>query len=86
VTNSQSTTSPTSSYELFGLNGRWSVNDTWALRGGVDNLFDRQPVRVGANFVPTATGSGVTSASGTTDTSNYDIVGRRYYLGVTAKF
>jgi outer membrane receptor protein involved in Fe transport len=86
VTNSASTTVPTSSYELFGLNGRWAFNDTWSVRGGVDNLFDRQPVRVGANFVPTATGSGVISAAGTTDTSNYDIVGRRFYLGATARF
>jgi outer membrane receptor for ferrienterochelin and colicin len=28
----------------------------------------------------------VTSAVGTTDTSNYDIAGRRYYVGVTARF
>ncbi len=86
VTNPASTTESTSSYELFGLNGRWSINDTWSVRGGADNLFDRQPVRVGANFVPTAAGSGVTSAVGATDTSNYDIIGRRYYLGVTARF
>jgi iron complex outermembrane recepter protein len=86
VTNPASTNLPTSSYELFGLTGRWSVNDTWSVRGGVDNLFDRQPVLVGANWVPTANGSGVTSAVGTTDTSNYDIIGRRYYLGFNAKF
>ena len=86
VTNPLSTTSPTSSYELFGLAGRWSVNDTWSLRGGVDNLMNRKPVLVGANWVPTSTGSGVTSATGTTDTSNYDIIGRRYYLGFNAKF
>ena len=86
VTNPLSTTSPTSSYELFGLTGRWSINDTWTVRGGVDNLMDRKPVLVGANWVPTAAGSGVTSAAGTTDTSNYDIVGRRYYLGFNAKF
>jgi outer membrane cobalamin receptor len=86
VTNPASTTLPTSSYELFGLAGRWTINQTWAVRGGVDNLFDRQPPRVGANYVPTATGSGVNSAAGATDTSNYDIVGRRYYLGVTGKF
>jgi outer membrane receptor protein involved in Fe transport len=86
VTNPASTTLPTSSYELFGLTGRWSVNDTWSVRAGVDNLFDRQPVLVGANWVPTATGSGVTSATGTTDVSNYDIIGRRYYFGFNAKF
>jgi outer membrane receptor protein involved in Fe transport len=86
VTNPLSTTEPTSSYELFGLTGRWSVNDTWSVRGGVDNLFNRRPVLVGANWVPTASGSGVTSATGTTDTSNYDIIGRRYYVGFNAKF
>ncbi|MEJ1965004.1 MAG: TonB-dependent receptor [Gammaproteobacteria bacterium] len=86
VTNPLSTTLPTSSYELFGLTGRWSINDTWSVRGGVDNLFDRKPVLVGANWTPTASGSGVTSAAGTTDVSNYDIIGRRYYLGFNAKF
>jgi iron complex outermembrane recepter protein len=86
VTNPLSTTEPTSSYELFGLTGRWSINDTWSVRGGVDNLFDRQPLLVGANYVPTATGSGVTSAVGTTDVSNYDIIGRRYFLSFNAKF
>jgi len=86
VTNPLSTTLPTSSYELFGLTGRWSVNDTWSVRGGVDNLFNRRPVTVGANWVPTATGSGVTSMTGTTDVSNYDIIGRRYYVGFQAKF
>ena len=86
VTNPNSTTSPTSSYELFGLTGRWALNDTWSVRGGVDNLFDRQPVLVGANWVPTPTGSGVTSAVGTTDVSNYDIIGRRYFLSFNAKF
>lgn len=86
VTNPASTTEPTSSYELFNLSARWSINDTWAVRGGVDNLFDRQPLLVGANWIPTPTGSGVTSAAGTTDVSNYDIMGRRYFLSFTAKF
>jgi len=86
VTNPASTTLPTSSYELFGLTGRWSVNDTISLRAGVDNLMDRKPNLVGANWIPTASGSGVTSAVGTTDTSNYDIIGRRYYVGFNAKF
>jgi outer membrane receptor for ferrienterochelin and colicin len=86
ATNPASTTSSTGGYSLFGLTGRWTVNDRWSVRGGIDNLLDREPPRVGANWVPTATGSGVTSAAGATDTSNYDIAGRRYYFGVTAKF
>jgi outer membrane receptor protein involved in Fe transport len=86
VTNPASTNEPTSSYELFNLSGRWALNDTLSIRGGVDNLFDREPVRVGANYTPTAAGSGYTEAVGTTDLSNYDVAGRRYYIGVTAKF
>jgi outer membrane cobalamin receptor len=86
VTNPASTTSPTSSYELFGLTGRWNISDTWTVRGGVDNLMDRKPLLVGANWIPTASGSGVTSSVGTTDLSNYDIIGRRYYVGFNAKF
>jgi iron complex outermembrane receptor protein len=86
VTNPASTTSDTSSYELFNLSGRWAISDTWTVRGGVDNLFDRRPVLVGANWVPTPAGTGVTSAAGTTDLSNYDIIGRRFFLSFNARF
>ena len=44
------------------------------------------PPEIAVSWVPTATGTGVVSATGTTDVSNYDIIGRRYYLGVNAKF
>jgi len=86
VTQPTSTTSPTSSYELFNLNGRWALNDVLTVRAGIDNLFDREPVTVGANFVPSPAGTGYSEGIGTTDVSNYDVAGRRYYVGFTAKF
>jgi iron complex outermembrane recepter protein len=86
VTSPTNTTHSTSPYHLFNLSGRWAVSDTLSVRAGVDNLFDRQPVRVGANYVPSSSGSGYTEAIGTTDVSNYDVSGRRFYVGVNAKF
>lgn len=86
VASPTSTTEPTSSYNLFNLNGRWNVNHILSLRAGIDNLFDRDPPRVGANFVPTAAGTGYTEARGTTDASNYDVTGRRFYVGFTTRF
>ncbi|MET0290798.1 MAG: TonB-dependent receptor [Steroidobacteraceae bacterium] len=86
VTAPTNTTSPTSAYHLFNLNGRFALNETVSIRGGVDNLFDRTPPTVGANYVPSAAGTGYSQGIGTTDASNYDVAGRRYYIGVTAKF
>lgn len=48
------------------------------LRFGVDNLFDREPERT----FPEATNT----ARGQTNTSFYDILGRRYYLGLAMQF
>ena len=86
VTDPRQTIEPTPKYDLFNLAARWSISDAFSVRAGVDNLLDKEPPRVGANYVPTATGGGVTAAAGTTDLSNYDVAGRRYYIGATARF
>lgn len=62
------------SIDYFDLNGSWSVNDTVSLRAGVNNLTDEQP----NTFVP--------GVQANTDPSTYDVLGRRYYVGLTAKF
>ena len=54
----------------------WALTEYLTLRGGVDNLMNAWPVWVGANASTTAVGS---------TNSNYDTVGRRFYLGVKAK-
>ncbi|WP_269513738.1 TonB-dependent receptor domain-containing protein [Brevundimonas subvibrioides] len=58
----------------FDLNGSWAVNDTIALRAGVNNLTDElAPV-----YAP--------AVAANTDPSAYDVLGRRYYIGLSARF
>ena len=66
------------SYSVFNLAGSWRLSSVISFTAGVDNLFDRQPNRVGAG--PT------TNAAGTTATGYYDVLGRRYYASVKLTF
>ena len=60
--------------DYFDLNASWAVNDTVSLRAGVNNLTDElAPV-----YSP--------SIASNTDPSSYDLLGRRYYVGLTARF
>jgi iron complex outermembrane receptor protein len=67
------------SYDLFGLQAAWNVNEKLSIRGGVDNFLDKEPPVVGAN-------PGVNNAMGSTSPGYYDVLGRRYYVGVRASF
>ena len=58
----------------FDLNTSWKLNEMVTLRGGVNNLTDKQP----PVYSP--------SIAANTDPSTYDLVGRRYYLSLTARF
>ncbi|MDQ1153959.1 outer membrane receptor protein involved in Fe transport [Brevundimonas sp. SORGH_AS 993] len=58
----------------FDVNASWSINDAVALRAGVNNVGDESP-RV---YSP--------GVQANTDPSTYDVLGRRYYVGLTAKF
>lgn len=58
----------------FDLNGSWKVNEKVSLRAGVNNLTDEEA----PGYAP--------AISGNTDPSTYDQIGRRYYVGLTAKF
>lgn len=58
----------------FDLNTSWKMKKLVTLRAGVNNLTDKQP-RV---YSP--------SIAANTDPSTYDLVGRRYYVGLTARF
>jgi iron complex outermembrane receptor protein len=79
VTNPTATTLSSPSYDRFDLAARWSLNTAFEFRLGVDNVLDAEPNRVG--IVP-----GVTTATGETDLGAYDVIGRRYYGAVTARF
>jgi len=82
---SQKVQSPTTrilgvpSYDLFGVQAAWNVTSTLTVRAGVDNLLDKEPPVVGAN-------PGVNNAMGSTMPGYYDVLGRRYYVGVKAAF
>ena len=55
--------------------GRSSGGDT-ELYAGVDNLLNRQPPVVPLDFI----------ANSSTNAAIYDVVGRKYYVGIRAKF
>ena len=78
VLNPASTVLDTKSNDQFDLFGSWNFNDHLQLRAGIENVFDQDPPIVGA--APPAV-----SAAGQTD-SVYDTLGRRFFLGLTAKF
>jgi outer membrane receptor protein involved in Fe transport len=78
VLNPATTTRGADSYDIFDLSGRFSFNETYDLRFGVDNLLDTEPNIYGAT--PTTTGNGLTL------NQYYDVLGRRYYVGFRAQF
>ena len=70
------------SYNLFNLIGHHALTRDIGVRFGVDNLFDKAPPRQGVNpaaVLPTLQG-------GSFDTNNYDVFGRRFYIGANVKF
>ena len=68
------------SYDVFNLNGGWSIGDRYGLRFGVDNLFDVDPELVQANP------RGGDTNSDLTNPALYDLLGRRFYLGLNVSF
>jgi len=72
-----------SSYDIFDLTGAYNVNERTRIRFGIDNLLDTPPVFTGAR---TALDDNPSTGSGTTEAGFYDILGRRYFFGVTASF
>lgn len=62
------------SIDYFDLNGTWRVTPAYEIRGGVTNLADKAP--------PTFT----SYVQANTDPSTYDVLGRRFYVGVKARF
>ena len=58
----------------FDLLGAWKINDNLSLQLNVNNVLDEQPPL----YAP--------SIQNNTDGSTYDVLGRRYTIGLTAKF
>jgi outer membrane receptor protein involved in Fe transport len=66
------------SYSLFDLSAGWSASSALRVLVGIDNLFDRDPNRVGAG--PANNGAGDTMPG------FYDVLGRRYYAALRLQF
>lgn len=70
------------SYDVFALSGSYRLTENFLIRGGVENLFDRDPPLAGGNAdaegyprIPTHAGGGT-----------YSPLGRNYYLGAQVTF
>lgn len=73
VRNAASTTRGVDSYDVFDLNGRFTLPKDLSVRVGVSNLLNETPPQVG-NF------------AGSYDGQNYDTLGRYYSISVTKSF
>lgn len=67
------------SYDIFNFSGGYNWNN-YSLRFGIDNLFDEDPELTQSNPAGGDTESDVTNAG------LYDLLGRRYYVGVKVSF
>lgn len=66
-------------YNYFDETVAFDITDRFTFRLGVLNLFDKKPPLVGDTLGTTRTGGG-------TFPNTYDVIGRSYFAGVTAKF
>ena len=77
---------PVASYNVFNLFGRYQINDRMEFRGGIDNLLDEEPPVVGADPGSAALGLTPDANLGDTNASFYDVLGRRFYVGLQMNF
>ena len=88
----------TPAYHIFDLSATYTIMRNYTLRAGVDNLFDKQPPSttatggLGRNSNGTYNAGGALAIDGNggfgtgTNPSIYDSLGRRFYIGLNAKF
>jgi outer membrane receptor for ferrienterochelin and colicin len=67
----------TGTYDVFGLNASYNMGKV-TFRAGIDNLLNKAPPSL--NYIP-----GGDSNTDNTNPSFYDILGRRFFVGVKAK-
>jgi iron complex outermembrane receptor protein len=71
----------TPSYDIVDLSGRYGIGENWELRFGIDNLFDKAPPIVNQRTVA----EGYTQ-TGITNPAFYDVLGRRFFVGMKVQF
>ena len=77
---------PVASYDVFNLFGRVQINDRMEFRGGIDNLLDEEPPVVGADPGSAALLLTPDANLGDTNASFYDVLGRRFFIGLQMNF
>jgi len=87
ATDQTTTVAGAPAYDLFNLTGSVDVLDNVTVRFGIDNLFDKDPPYVGY-FTDDVLGDGISRfgrAASPFNASEYDVLGRRFYLGVKVR-
>ncbi len=64
-------------YSYFDLSFSYDINETFGLYGGINNLFDKNPPVLG---------TAQPSNGNNTWSNTYDVLGRSFFIGATAKF
>ena len=65
----------TGSFSYFDFSGNYHLNENFRLNAGVRNLLDKEPPAFGGN-----------AEQSNTWPATYDVFGRTYFVGVTARF
>jgi len=65
------------SFSYLDLSSEWRINKTFAVRGGINNILDKDPPMISSDIAP----GGAANTYGI-----YDAMGRQWFVGVTAKF
>ena len=74
------------SQSYFDLALQWNVDKNFTIRGGVNNMFDRDPPVVSSTAGAFPAISGPALGNGNTYPQGYDTLGRNFFVNVTAKF
>ena len=75
----------TNAMHIFDLSATYTFKTNYVFRFGIDNLFNTQPPIVGATAA-NAPYSLAQDGMGSTLEGLYDALGRRFYMGINAKF
>ncbi len=74
----------TPKYQIYDLSATYAIGEKIRIRGGVDNLLDRDPPIQGRNLVQV---NGLTGGQAVPVTATpYDPLGRRFYVGASVNF
>ena len=75
---------PTGAYDLLDTSVNWNITEKYQVRAGIDNLLNADPPVTTAT--PAAGINNASSGAGSTYPSAYDVLGRRFYVALHARF